>query len=81
MLKKSDWFVWWANIIFEVSQESRMIQILIWDCRYWKFCWKVDWFFDSSIDAIIVARDRDRFAMINKYVFELTLEQDEWLQY
>ena len=80
MLKKSDWFVWWADIISKISQKSRMIQILIWDCRYWRFCWKIDWFSDSNIDAITVARNRDRFVMISKYVFESNLEQIKWFQ-
>ena len=80
MLKKSNWFVWWADIIFEVSRESRMTQILIWDCRYWRFCWRIDWFSDSNIDAITVIKDRDRFVMINKYVFKSNLEQIEWFQ-
>ena len=80
MLKKLDWFVWWADIISEVSRKSRMIQILIWDCRYWRFCWRIDWFSDSNIDVIIETKEKNRCARVNKWVFELILEQEEWFQ-
>ena len=80
MLEKSGWFAWWAGIIPEVSRGSRMAQVLIWGCRYWRSCWGVDWFPDSSIDAITVVRDRGWFAMANRYVFGPSLEQIGWFQ-
>ena len=69
-----------TNVFLEDSQEHAMTQILIWDCRHWRFCWEVDWFPDSSIDAIIVARERGRFAMANRYDFGSSLEQIGWFQ-
>ena len=78
MLKSRDRFVNQTNVILEDFQESKMIQILIWDCQYWKFCRKIDWFSNSIIEIIFVARKKDRFVIVNKYNFELDFEQKEW---
>ena len=51
-----------SDVIFEDFQELRMIQILIWDWQYWRFCRKIDWFSDSNIDVIIELRKDSRFA-------------------
>ena len=59
MLKKSSWFVWRADVISEVFQKTRIFQILIWNCRYWKFCKRIDWFFNSSIDAITETKKKN----------------------
>ena len=59
MLKKSNWFVWRTDVISEISQETKILQILIWDCRYWKFCKKIDWFLNSNIDAITETKKKN----------------------
>ena len=51
-----------TDTIFENFQKSKMIHVSIWNCQYWKFCRKIDWFFDSNIDVIIEIRKNDRFA-------------------
>ena len=68
ILKKSDWIAEQTDASLENSQESKMTQILIWDCQYWRSCRRIDWFSDSIIEAIFVAKERCRFAMINRYV-------------
>ena len=40
-----------------------MIQILIWNCQYWKFDKKFDWLSSSNIDVIIETKKDDRFRL------------------
>ena len=79
--KKSNWFVKQTNVIFQNFQKSRMTHVLIWDCQYWKFCRKIDWFSNSIIETIFVTKKKCWFAMINRHVFELLFEQEKWLHY
>ena len=79
MMKKSNWIAWQTDVISKTSQKSKMTQILIWNCQYWEICRKIDWFFDSIIETISVARERCRFAIINRYVLWSTFKQIEWL--
>ena len=80
MLKSRDRFVNQTDVILEDFQESKMIQILIWDCQYWRFCRRIDWFPDPIIEIISVTREKDRFVIVNRYNFGLDLEQEEWFQ-
>ena len=66
--ENSNEFVKQTNVIFENFQKSKMIQILIWNCQYWKFCRKIDWFSDSIIEIISVTKKKCRFVKINKYI-------------
>ena len=79
MLKNRNWFVESTNVILENFQESRMIQMIIWNYQYWKICKKIDWFSDSIIETISVTRKKCRFVMINKYVLWSTFQQIKWL--
>ena len=74
ILKSQNWFAESINVIFENFRTKRIARILIDDERFWKFYWNVDWFSNSIIVTISVARERNRFMKINRYVLELTFE-------
>ena len=80
MLKNRNWFAKSTDVIFENFQKSRMIQILIWNCQYWKFCRKIDWFSISNIEIIVATKKKCRFAMMNKYILWLIFEWKKWFQ-
>ena len=78
ILEKSNWVAKQTNVIFENFQKLKMIQILIWNCQYRKFCRKIDWFSNSIIETIIEIEKKNRFAKVDKWIFESNFEQIEW---
>ena len=79
--ENSDQFARQPDVIFKDFQKSKMTHVLIRDCQYWKFCRKIDWISDSIIEAISIAREKNRLVMINRYVFRSIFEQEEWFRY